>query len=147
MIKKAALSLIFGFTGLAASSAFSAQIKLCNYTGEAIYAVRAEYTGGADFRTVGYYKVDNNTCSLNVSQTTNTRYYYYAEGASGKRYGGPNSFCVVPYKGFTLEAAQDTASCPGNTRPFFCRWTADAPVDEVVFTPSGTGLHESRCDI
>ena len=85
--------------------AFAAQIRLCNYAGEKIYAVRAEYTSGNDWRTIGYYPVDPNTCVVNVYQTTNTRTYYYAETASGRQFGGPYSFCVIPHKAFTLESA------------------------------------------
>jgi len=144
MIYKATLSALFGVIATAASAA---QIKLCNYTGENIYVVRAEYTGGTSFRTVGYFKVENGVCKLNVANTTNTRYYYHARSASGKTYGGPRTFCVVPNKAFTLEAAEDVGSCPDSTRSFFCRWTADAAVEEVVFTQGGQGLHESRCDI
>jgi len=144
MIYKVALSILSGFLATAASAA---QVKLCNYTGENIYVVRAEYTGSSNFRTVGYFKVENGVCKLNVAKTANTRYYFHAKSESGKTYGGPSTFCVVPNKAFTLEAAQDLASCPGNTRSFFCRWTADAEVDEVVFTQGGQGLHEGRCDI
>jgi uncharacterized membrane protein len=128
--------------------ALAAQIKLCNYTGETVWAVRAEYAGGSEWRTIGYYEVLNNECKLNVAKTTNTRYYYYAYGLSGKEYTGPNQFCIVRNRAFALETAQNISNCAqADIKSFFCRWTADSEVDEVIFTPGGAGLHEARCDI
>ncbi len=137
----------------AATTLFSApalaDIRLCNYSGETVWAARAEYTPGRTWRTVGWWGIANNQCVTNYSGApANTRYYFHAYGeGTGRQFGGPNSFCVVPGQRFQLEDAADTSRCPGSARAFFCRWTADSSTEEVVFTASAQGLHESRCDI
>ncbi|AKT41573.1 uncharacterized protein CMC5_057800 [Chondromyces crocatus] len=130
---------------LAWSAAAHADIRICNHAGEKIWVAMAAYQSGR-WISSGWYGHENGTCrTLVKGRPTNTRYYFHVQGESGKRWGGPNRFCVEPNDAFTIERAEEISWC--EPRPFFCRWTADGPREEIVVTPGYAGLHESRCDI
>ncbi len=118
--KQLALSGILTILGF--SQAHAAGLYVCNETTDNLSVAYASYESNL-WVSHGWTGVGPYACSQLTSSFTNTRYYVYAAGSSGKEWGANHYFCVNQNAGFNIPYADNTAAC--TSRAFFSVWVPD----------------------
>jgi uncharacterized membrane protein len=130
----------------AASQTYGAGLYVCNETQDNLSVAYAGFESNI-WVSHGWYDVGAYACTQLTSSFTNTRYYVYASGSSGKQWGANHYFCVNQNAGFNIPFADNTAAC--TNRAFFSVWVPDMLSGQfpdhytVVIGPQLTGANNN----
>lgn len=122
MITYKSMALCAALLFTAASQAYGAGLYVCNETQDNLSVAYAGFESNI-WVSHGWYDVGAYACTQLTSNFTNTRYYVYASGSSGKEWGANHYFCVNQNAGFNIPFADNTAAC--TKRAFFSVWVPD----------------------
>jgi uncharacterized membrane protein len=135
------------FVGL--SQAGFASFVTCNKSHEKIWVSHAYYDMDNTWTSQGWWSMNPGECkTVYGPNLSNTRHYLYAEGATGKNWVGPYSFCTDSGNAFKFYNADHTGDCAA--KPYFCVWTPDKTTGVLpatftfTFSPS-TAVNDPRC--
>jgi uncharacterized membrane protein len=104
------------------SQTYAAGLYVCNETNDNLSVAYASYENNI-WVAHGWYAAGPLACTQLTSNFTNTRYYVYASGSSGKQWGANHYFCVNQNAGFNIPFADNTTAC--SSRAFFSVWVPD----------------------
>jgi uncharacterized membrane protein len=121
----------------------------CNKSHEQIWLSHAYYDTDNTWTSEGWWTLNPGECrTIYGAGLSNTRHYLYAEGAAGKTWTGPYSFCTDNSNAFKFYNADNTGDC--SSKPYFCVWTPDKTTgimpETFTFTFSpNTAVDDPRC--
>lgn len=94
-----------------------AYLKLCNESGEKVWATIAYYDSSYQYYiSEGWWSIEPEGCKTVLSYDLKDRYYYVYGHSSNLTWSGDYSFCVDPDNPFTLYNAGER--CSGEWRKF-----------------------------
>lgn len=134
-------------------SALASGLYVCNLANEHVWISYVSYEGGQWISHVGN-SVQQGGCTQLTSTFTNTRYYLYMVGSSGKEWGANYQFCL-PDGSNTMRRNADNLNGCGNVKNFFSVWVPDLlngqfpdhyvhVVNGLLYGPSNLALNHPR---